>query len=176
MRNANGVGGQRADVRHSGPAGDWVGLDPVLRSAWTGFLRAHAVLTRVLDSELQNSHGLSLSEYDVLIQLQMARRPVRMHALADAVVLSRAGLTRCVAGLESRGLVARSRGERDVRQVFAQLTDDGAALLSKATTTHLAGVDRLFAAPLSRSDFVHLTRAWRALLHDPTDRPEAAPG
>lgn len=153
------------------PVGGWAELDPALRHAWTGFLKAHAVLTRVLDGELQAEHGMSLSEYDVLIQLQVAACPVQMHALANAVVLSRGGLTRCVGGLENRGLVVRSRGVRDVRHVFAQLTDDGAALLEQATRTHLAGVSRLFAAPLSRSDFINLGCAWQALLSDTSTLP-----
>lgn len=150
------------------PVGLWAELDPALRHAWTGFLKAHAVLTRVLDGELQAEHGLSLSEYDVLIQLQMAACPVQMHVLAHAVVLSRGGLTRCVGGLENRGLVIRSRGEHDVRHVFAQLTDHGAALLEQATSTHLSGVSRLFEAPLSRSDFINLASAWQSLLGDTT--------
>ena len=37
--------------------------------AWRGFLRSHVTLVRELDEELTERHGLPLSSYDVLVQL-----------------------------------------------------------------------------------------------------------
>jgi hypothetical protein len=78
----------------------WRELTPEQLAAWSGFLRSHAQIVRALDAELEREHGLPLSSYDVLIQLALAvDRRLRMFELADAIVLSRSGLTRLVARL-----------------------------------------------------------------------------
>jgi hypothetical protein len=62
---------------------------------------------RALDAELEREHGLPLTSYDGLIQLSLAPdRRLRMFELADAVVLSRSGLTRLVDRLGCSGLTA----------------------------------------------------------------------
>ena len=95
-------------------------------AAWSGFLMGHAQIVRALDAELEREHGLPLSSYDVLIQLSLVPdRRLRMFELADAIVLSRSGLTRLVDRLERAGLVERERGEADPRQMYARLTDRG---------------------------------------------------
>ena len=43
--------------------------DPPGIAAWRRFLEAHARVTRRLDDELQAAHGLSLAEYDALLQI-----------------------------------------------------------------------------------------------------------
>src|SRR5689334_17250773 len=70
-------------------------------SAWRSFLRAHARITRLLEAELVAERNLSLGGYDVLVQLAEApQRRLRMAELADAVLLSRSGVTRLVDRLE----------------------------------------------------------------------------
>ena len=81
--------------------------DPRLR-AWVAFLQAHAVVTRRLEAELQAERGLSLADYDALVQLAVADgRRLRMSELAERVLLSRSGVSRLVDRLEGDGLVAR---------------------------------------------------------------------
>ncbi|MGH3760428.1 MarR family winged helix-turn-helix transcriptional regulator [Actinophytocola sp.] len=113
--------------------------------AWRSFLRAHARLSRVLESELVAKHPLSLGGYDVLVQLAEAPdRRLRMAELADAVLLSRSGVTRLVDRLEMAGMVTRERFESDGRGVVAVLTTKGVDTLREAARTHLAGVMRHF--------------------------------
>ena len=84
-------------------------LTPLELGAWREFLHVHAVLTRELDEELRRAHGLPLSSYDVLVNLESAPdRQMRMSELADAVLLSRSGLTRLVERLEREGLLSRA--------------------------------------------------------------------
>jgi DNA-binding MarR family transcriptional regulator len=112
-------------------------------------LRAHANITRVLEAELLAAQRLSLASYDVLVQLAEAPdRRLRMTELADAVLLSRSGVTRLVDRLERGGLVIRARVDTDGRGVVAVLTQVGFDRLRAATTTHLSGVARHFAAVL----------------------------
>ncbi len=94
--------------------------------SWRTFLRAHATITRALETELVAEQKLSLAAYDVLVQLAEAPdRRLRMTELADAVLLSRSGVTRLVDRLEKSGLVARCPVESDGRGVAAELTEAG---------------------------------------------------
>lgn len=115
-------------------------------AVWQSFLRAHARITRTLEAELIAEQRLSLAAYDVLVQLAEApQRRLRMTELADAVLLSRSGVTRLVDRLERSGLVGRERADGDGRGIVAVLTQAGVERLRIASGTHLAGVARHFA-------------------------------
>jgi DNA-binding MarR family transcriptional regulator len=143
----------------------WGELTPEQLASWAGFLQGHAQIVRALDAELEREHGLPLTSYDVLIQLSLAPdRRLRMFELADAIVLSRSGLTRLVARLEREGLVERERGEADLRQVYARLTDRGFEAVADATPTHVAGVKARFLERLSDDQTKQLAAIWGAVL------------
>ena len=151
------VGSRAARVRPSRPTRAQL-------SAWRSFLRAHATLTRALELELEAEQKLSLAAYDVLVQLAEAPgRRLRMTELADAVLLSRSGLTRLVDRLETAGLVERCPVESDGRGVAARLTPEGLGRLRVASVTHLAGVARHFAGRLDTDDLAVLERISRRL-------------
>jgi DNA-binding MarR family transcriptional regulator len=114
--------------------------------AWTRFLRAHSTITRELEPELTGGHGLTLSDFDVLVQLAQAPgRRLRPVELARAVLLTRSGVTRLVHGLERAGLVERVPSPDDGRGHLVQLTAAGRDVLRSASRTHLAGVRERFA-------------------------------
>jgi DNA-binding MarR family transcriptional regulator len=114
--------------------------------AWTRFLRAHSTITRELEPELTGGHGLTLSDFDVLVQLAQAPgRRLRPVELARAVLLTRSGVTRLVHGLERAGLVERVPSPDDGRGHLVQLTAAGRDVLRRASRTHLAGVRERFA-------------------------------
>ena len=62
-------------------------------------------------------HELTLSDFDVLVQLYHARRSSAMRRidLARQVLLTASGITRLLDGLERCGLVAKERCESDAR-------------------------------------------------------------
>ena len=154
---------------------EWFKLSPEQRAAWSGFIRAHATIVKELDAELQRVHGLPLSSYDVLVQLSLAPRGrMQMFELAEAVHLSRSGLTRMVDRLEREGLLARRRGERDPRQVFACITQRGLERLAETTPTHLAGVRERFLDRLSRAQLQQLASIWRELLESHPESGKAS--
>jgi DNA-binding MarR family transcriptional regulator len=114
--------------------------------AWTRFLRAHSTVTRELEPELTGGHGLTLSDFDVLVQLAQAPgRRLRPVELARAVLLTRSGVTRLVHGLERAGLVERVPSPDDGRGHLVHLTAAGRDVLRRASRTHLAGVRERFA-------------------------------
>lgn len=113
--------------------------------AWRGLLRVHAALTAELSAELQEAHGLSLSEYEVLLDLSLREgHRMRMSELARAALLTPSGITRLVERLERRGLVERCPCADDRRGSAARLTDDGAAAFVAAQRDHLEAVRRHF--------------------------------
>jgi DNA-binding MarR family transcriptional regulator len=144
-------------------------------AAWRGFLRTHATLVRELDIELEAAHGLPLSSYDVLVQLESAPdQKMRMRDLADAVLLSRSGLTRLVDRLVRDGLIRRSTCSADARGAFAVLTPKGKRTLEIARPTHLDGVRRRFLAHFDEEALARLTDAWERVTRD-VDRADGAP-
>jgi DNA-binding MarR family transcriptional regulator len=145
-----------ADSREaSGPSQDGAALGP-----WRSFLRAHARVTRRLDEELRAEHGLSLAEYDALLQLASApRHRLRMSVLADRVLLSRSGITRLVDRLVADGMVERTVCRTDARGAEASLTRAGLGRLRSASRTHLDGVQRYFLDAVNPNDRVVLERA-----------------
>jgi DNA-binding MarR family transcriptional regulator len=112
---------------------------------WARFLAAHAAITRELEAQMMGAHGLTLSDYDVLVQLAQApERKLRNIELATAVVLTRSGVTRLVDGLERDGLVSRASCPSDKRGTLVMLTDEGVRRLRDAAQTHVEGVRQLF--------------------------------
>jgi DNA-binding MarR family transcriptional regulator len=115
------------------------------------------LLTVRLDDELRSSTGMTLEEYDVLVQLaQSDERRLRMSALADALLIARSSCTRLVARLVDEGWVEREADPADGRVVWVALTAAGRAALRRAAIVHLAGIDEHFARHLQRDDATRL--------------------
>jgi len=126
--------------------------------AWVRFLRAHAALTRELSSRLEALHELTLSDFDVLIQLYHAEgRRMRRIDLARSVLLTASGITRLLDGLESCGLVAKERSSSDARVTYAVLTKSGVKKIEEARESHLADIEELFGSRFSSQEREQLT-------------------
>jgi DNA-binding MarR family transcriptional regulator len=114
------------------------------------FLRAHSALTRELSARLEALHELTLSDFDVLVQLYYAEgRRMRRIDLARSVLLTPSGITRLLDGLESCGLVAKERCASDARVAYAVLTKAGERKIEEARESHLADVEELFGSRFS---------------------------
>ena len=119
-------------------------------TAWLRFLRAHAAITRELSSRLEALHELTLSDFDVLVQLYYAEgRRMRRIDLARSVLLTASGITRLLDGLEGSGLVAKERCESDARVTYAVLTKAGVRKIEEARESHLADIEELFGSQFS---------------------------
>jgi DNA-binding MarR family transcriptional regulator len=116
-------------------------LDEVEERAWRAFARAFIVVPRVLEAELQAAHGVTVTEYFVLVNLSEApERALRMSELAARGAMSLSAISRVVDVLERRGMVERARCPSDGRGLLAVLTDLGLETLERAYDTHLRGV------------------------------------
>jgi len=129
------------------------GLNRHEMAAWRGFLEAHRRVADVLERELRSCEDLPLSWYDVLVQLSEAPdNALRMRELADAVLLSKSGLTRLVDRMEQAGLVERRETADDGRGVLAALTEVGMQRLRDAAPTHIRGVRAHFINQLGEDE------------------------
>jgi DNA-binding MarR family transcriptional regulator len=133
-------------------------VEDLTSTAWLRFLRAHAAITRELSSRLEALHELTLSDFDVLVQLYFAEgRRMRRIDIARSVLLTASGITRLLDGLESCGLVAKERCESDARVTYAVLTEAGVKKIEEARESHNADIEELFGSRFAPEEREQLT-------------------
>jgi DNA-binding MarR family transcriptional regulator len=136
-----------------------------LADTWGALLKVHAALVPRLDRELQDAHGLPLTWYDVLLELNAApERRLTMGQLGSVASVSRTRVSRVVDQLVRAGLVAREPNPEDGRSAFAALTAAGRTALRKAAPTYVAAVQREFADHLTAREAEVLAGALRKVL------------
>jgi DNA-binding MarR family transcriptional regulator len=136
-----------------------------IADTWGALLKVHAALVPRLDRELQETHGLPLTWYDVLLELNAApERRLTMGQLGSVAAVSRTRVSRVVDELVRAGLVAREPNPDDGRSAFAVLTPAGRAALRKAAPTYVAAVHREFADHLTAREADVLAGALRNVL------------
>jgi DNA-binding MarR family transcriptional regulator len=147
-----------SDFDNSAPVAETVvSADDWRLSVWRSFLRTHSHLLRGLEQQLQVHGKIALGSYDVLVQLAEAPDSrLRMSELAEAVLLSRSGLTRLVDRLQKDGLVQREPDPEDARGMYTVLTAKGRDTLRDASRVHLAGVSELVLNRLSEPELRQL--------------------
>jgi DNA-binding MarR family transcriptional regulator len=129
-------------------------------AAWAALLRVHATLVPALDRELQAAHGLPLSWYDVLLELNSApERRLTMGELGEVAVVSRSRVSRVVDDLVRAGLVSRETNPADGRSAYAVITEAGRRRLRAAAPTYLGGIQRLFTSKLTGREAQTIARA-----------------
>jgi DNA-binding MarR family transcriptional regulator len=127
--------------------------------SWVSFLRAHSAITRQLNADLLNVHGLTLNDYEVMLLLSRADGlRMRRVDLAQSVVLTASGITRLLDGLERAGFVEKDSCSTDGRVSYAKLTVAGHSKLKEAAGTHLRGVEELFTGRFSDAELEQLAR------------------
>jgi DNA-binding MarR family transcriptional regulator len=132
-------------------------LSSVLET-WVKFMRAHSALTRELSSRLEARHGLTLNDFDVLVQLYYADgHRLRRVDLARSVLLTASGITRLLDGLERSGWVEKARCSSDARVTYAVLTEAGHAKYHAARETHVADVHELFGSRFSPAEMAAIS-------------------
>jgi DNA-binding MarR family transcriptional regulator len=119
-------------------------LDERERRAWRGYLAMHAQLTARLHRQLQSESGLSLTDFDVLVQLTDQPEPhMRIGELAQALQWEKSRLSHHLARMQRRGLVTREECPDDGRGANIALTDHGRAAIGHAAPAHVDTVREL---------------------------------
>ncbi|MCI0712950.1 MAG: MarR family transcriptional regulator [Chloroflexi bacterium] len=137
---------------------------------WRLFITTHATLIGIIDKEMADADVVPLHWYDVLIELYEAPdRKLRMHELAERVVLSRSGLTRLVDRLEKAGYLQREVDPEDRRGFFTVITDEGVNALRTGWKVYEQGIKEHFARFLSEEEAIILQNAFTRMLEATRD-------
>jgi DNA-binding MarR family transcriptional regulator len=143
--SAAGGGGHEADEARpeEGPCGVLGQMDDARIQLMGLIVRTHKKLTLVLGHELEESVGIPLVFFDVLIHVGAAPDgALTMSQLSSDVSLTTGGVTRLVDRMADAGLVERRNCPNDRRQVHVVLTSEGRATLDKAVAAHAEGIQR----------------------------------
>src|SRR5215475_4803844 len=117
------------------------------REAWLAIARTHAAVTGRLQEALTASGLPPLPWFEVLVTLAQApEHRLKMGELADALVITRGGLTKLVDRLIKAGLLERTFCETDRRVSYATLLPSGAELLAEMRPVVSAELETVFAA------------------------------
>jgi len=126
--------------------------------AWRGLLRMTSQLNARMNRQLQDDHGISLADYDVLVVLSEAPAGrLRVFEIAGALAWEQSRVSHQLARMQRRGLVAREECATDARGAFAVLTEAGRAAIERAAPAHVETVRQLVFDGLSRDQLAALT-------------------
>lgn len=118
--------------------------------AWGALTRTHAAIVQRLQEMLAAADFPPLPWYEVLAAVSEAPdQRMKMGDLAEALVITRGGLTKLVDRLVKAGLLERTFCETDRRVSYATLTPAGRDLLAEMRPAVIAELEVAFSANLS---------------------------
>jgi len=127
---------------------------------WRSWLTASTVLREQLSRELQDLHGLTMTDYEILVRLsERETNAIRMSDLATLTLLSRSRLSHQIDRMEAAGLVSREVCPDDRRGQLAILTPAGVKALETAAPDHVEGVRKHFVDVLTDAEYKALGSA-----------------
>ena len=102
--------------------------------AVTSIMRVQQLVLARLDDILK-PHGLTFARYEALVLLTFSRRgSLPLGKMGERLQVHPTSITSIVQRLEAAGLIERRPHPEDGRAVLAFITDEGRALVEKATT------------------------------------------
>jgi DNA-binding MarR family transcriptional regulator len=139
-------------------------LDETEQAAWRACLEVMRLLPNRLEDGLQERHGLTFTDYQVLVEVSESdEHRLRMTELAHRTQLSKSRLSHQIGRLERTGLVVRTQCPEDRRGQWVELTEDGWSVLRAAAPQHVEDVRELFFDPLDGLQAEVLAGALRAI-------------
>jgi hypothetical protein len=140
-------------------------LDEEQQRHWRAWIAANSLLTDAFSRDLQETHGLTLADYEILVRLsESADRRMRMSDLAEATLSSRSRLSHQIDRMERAGFVERVPCTDDKRGYFAVLTNAGWNKLVAAAPSHVTSVRERIVDVLTPAEFAALGAASKKLL------------
>ncbi|MEZ0355963.1 MarR family transcriptional regulator [Mycobacterium sp. ENV421] len=104
---------------------------------WRNYLALNGRLQAAMNRQLQERCGLSLADYEVLVELS-ERGPARVLELAGSLGWEQSRLSHHLARMRGRGLIERNGTEQDRRGASVEITADGNDALHAAAPDHVA--------------------------------------
>ncbi len=125
--------------------------------AWGALTRTHAAVTQRLQEALSQGDFPPLPWYEVLAAVAEAPdQRMRMGDLAEALVITRGGLTKLVDRLIKAGLMERTFCESDRRVSYATLLPSGIQLLEEMRPVVAGELAIAFSANISEAEAAEL--------------------
>lgn len=112
---------------------------------------------------MRRDSGLTMSRYDVLMQLDQGGGKLGLSELATTIMLSPSGLSKLLDRMEASQLLRREPDPDDARSTYAIITPRGRKLVRAARKRHHGWLQRAFGDALSDRDLADLTRVLRRL-------------
>jgi DNA-binding MarR family transcriptional regulator len=131
--------------------------------AWEALFRAQSTIVQELAAR-DAWEDLVPREYGVLYALSSAPEGLRISELGEDVLLTQAGMSRLVARLEARGLVARANDPEDARACRIRLTPAGVATQRRIGRTHARHVAEAMTRELDRGELEELLELCQRLI------------
>ncbi|HVV11330.1 MarR family winged helix-turn-helix transcriptional regulator [Amycolatopsis sp.] len=131
-------------------------LAPGQLRAYFALMESVSLLQHAVEQQLRAEGGISYVQFQLLMRLANAERPLTMTDLADGVVYSRSGLTHQAGLLEKAGLVTREASPEDQRATVVAITGAGRARIAEVLPGHVQVTRGLLFEPLSEKDLHEL--------------------
>ena len=128
--------------------------------AYAALIASSTLLQRAVEQNLREQAGLTQVQFEILMNLSIAGDSgIRMARLADALIVSRSGLSYQIAQLESRGWITRQRSADDERGVVGRITPEGERIRQRVFAGHVDVVRTGFLDVLEPGELETLTVA-----------------
>ena len=128
--------------------------------AYAALIASSTLLQRAVEQNLREQAGLTQVQFEILMNLSIAGDSgMRMAQLADALIVSRSGLSYQVAQLEARGWISRQRFGDDERGVVAHITPKGERMRQRVFAGHVDVVRNAFLDVIEPRELETLTVA-----------------
>jgi DNA-binding MarR family transcriptional regulator len=102
-------------------------------AAATSIMRAQQIVLARVD-EVLREFGLTFARYEALVLLSFSRRgSLPLGKMGERLMIHPTSVTNIVDRLEAQGLIRRLQHPQDRRATLAELTDEGRAVMERAT-------------------------------------------
>jgi DNA-binding MarR family transcriptional regulator len=141
--------------------------------AWAALFETSNIVQYAADRNLRDSVGLTLAQFEILLRIGEAGADGRrMTDIADALTVSRSGLTYQVGQLEKKALVLRGPAPDDDRSVIVHATPAGLELLRAGIPGYVTLVREMLFDRLSHTDLMTVTEILDDVRRQLKDQPK----
>ncbi|MET8976890.1 MarR family transcriptional regulator [Streptomyces sp. NPDC004539] len=132
----------------------WLSNEELL--AWRGLTQLSSRLQTDLGRQLQDGHGISVADYEVLGRLHDAPDGLRARDLGASLAWEQSRVSHQLSRMQRRGLVRREECATDRRGITFHLTESGRTTIEQAAPGHVDTVRTLVFNALSPEQVTQL--------------------